>query len=240
MQPNKLAKKFWLLLLRNAEGEGGGGAAAGEGATAAAATGEGAGEAPASTTEPSLGTTLLGEDTAAGATTEPPAAETAPEVFALDKLTLPEGFELAEEVGTSLADIINDPKLAPQERAQKLVELHASSLEAQVKATQEANVNVWKEMNDKWRAETLALPEFAANPDAAIGSVKQALLAAGAKPELFQALDLTGAGNNPHILQMLYKLTRPFVEGGVVGASSKKVTPASRAAVMYPTMTAKE
>lgn len=233
MTTNNMARKFWLSLLRNAEGEGGGGAGGGDGSgvpAGEAGAGEaGAAPAPAAAAEGEApAKTFLGEKAEGGKAApkdESGAGEAAPAAFDPAALTLPEGFEMSEELGTGLAAIINNADLSPQERAQQLIDLHAASvktvLESASTALQEANMALWKQTNDEWREKIKELPEFKADPDAEAGKVLQALKAVGASDEFFLALDLTGAGNNPAILQVLHRLSKPFMEGGSVASGDK-------------------
>jgi hypothetical protein len=229
---NDLAKKFWLPLFRDAEGEGG--AASGDG-SAGIATGEGAGDsvAGAETSAPEA-TFLSGLDKPAeGEATQEKKAEDAADESSknvsdaptLEALKLPEGVTLDPEVGKSFLDLLTKPDLPPQERAQELINLHVKAIQdvqtQAVAALQEANMAEWKRMNESWRAEIAKLPEFAENPEREGGKVLQGLKAVGADEKFFQALDLTGAGNHPAIVQVLHRLTARFVEGGAVSGSSK-------------------
>lgn len=153
------------------------------------------------------------------------------------QLVLPEGATLVEEDAAALSALLNDDKLTGQERGQKLVDLYTSQIEKLTKAGQEAAVASWNEMNEQWRNEVRALPEFASDLEGTLGATKQALVSLGAKPEFFAALDLTGAGNNPHILQMLHTLTKPYIEGKAVGGGQATAnSQAAKLAAMYPSM----
>lgn len=219
-------KKFYLSLLRNAEGGGGGEAGGGSSGVVAvegevAPVADSAAPPPAATFLTEAGKPAEGEAAPDG---EAPLAEEKPvealEAFDVAALTLPEGFELPEEMGKSFTDLLSDDKLSPQERGQKLVDLHASTLkEASTKIAEQmtqANMDLWTKTNEEWRGQIKALPEFKDNPDAEAGKIMQALTSVGAGEDFFKALDLTGAGNHPAILQVLHRLTKPFMEGGAV------------------------
>lgn len=189
-------------------------------------------------TEGSSDQTGAGAEGAQSEGGEAAGAEQSPAVaFDVAQLQLPEGVSFSETEAAAFAEVLNSD-LSPQERGQKLVELYLSSQEALNKAGQEAAVTAWNEMNLNWRKELEALPEFEGNVSAKLGEVKQALITLGADQQFFQALDLTGAGNNPHVVKMLAKLTVPYIEGQSVGGTSTS-TAAKRAtalAAMYPTM----
>lgn len=233
-------KMKWQLLNEiPREGEGAGGAGGGsegaDGGTGAGAEGQGTTPSP----EPSA---LSGEDTLAGGQdTQAGGGEAEAEVEAFDvaKLTLPEGFELPEELGGEFTKLVND-EMSPQERGQALLDLYAKQVESQARAGAEAGAKAWADLNTQWRDEIKALPEFAGKLDEELGATKQALLAAGATPDFFKALDLTGAGNNPHVVQMFHKLTQHLREGKGVSGGAKPMSARSAASIMYPSMNAKE
>lgn len=246
MLMNKLAMKFYLSLLRGAEGEGGGGAG-GDGGQAGAVPAGGEGEAPAAggdNPSPSLlskasatgeaapagnDTVAGGEDTVAGGETPAP--------FSPEGLTPPEGIELDPELTKTFSDILANDKLSPQERGQALVDLHAETVKKVTQTVTEQltaqGLEQFTKMNEEWAKQTAALPEFKANPDAEVGKIFQVLTTLGAGEEFFTAVDLTGAGNHPAIMQVLHRLVQPFLEGGPVGGDSKTVPSKQLGANIY-------
>lgn len=236
---------FYDFLLRSAAGETGAGSAA-PATEAGAESGGGEGNGVASTTDTTAKTLLSsageqapeGDAGAPGEGGEGKAADSSQsaEPFAITQLTLPEGYTLPEEVGTAFADLINNGEMSPQERAQGLMDLYTKNAETQAAAAAEQQTAVWNDLNEKWRAESLALPEFKDNPDATAGNLKQALIAVGADNEFFKALDLTGAGNHPAVMKTLLALAKPHMEGGSVKAGGKAASTVKAADVMYPTM----
>lgn len=156
------------------------------------------------------------------------------------KLTLPEGVTLGSfdnETLEAFSGAINDPKLTPQERGQKLFDLYTAAQQKTTQAVEAAALEQWTQMNDQWRQAVNELPEFKGKVQQELGAMKQALTTLGAGEEFFRALDLTGAGNNPHILQLLHKLTAPHREGAATsGGSAARPATRDRAASFYPTM----
>lgn len=227
---------FWFAVARQGEGEGGG--AGGEGGMGLP-TGEG-GDTTAGADAPASPTTFMSAPAAAAAAApaegEAPAGEASAEptepvvaeLFDATKLTLPEGVTLPEEAATALTALLNNPELSAQERGQQLTELYGKSI-AEVATNlqtqmQEAGAAAWTQMNDGWRAEIAALPEYKNDPDGEAGKVYQALTSVGADKEFFAALDLTGAGNHPAIAQVLHRLAQPFIEGSAVGGGQKPLS----------------
>lgn len=156
------------------------------------------------TSEGEAQATLLEGEAEAEAEAEAPAPLTPEDV------SIPEGFEVDEESLSSALEIMNDAELSAKDRLQKLVDLQAAL--AQRGAEQQAQA--WNELQDQWRAEVQADPEIGGAKMAEnLAQIKKGLEAAGAPKEFFDALRFTGAGNNPHIVRMFHKLTKPYAEG---------------------------
>lgn len=249
MLMNKLAMKFYLSLLRNAGGEGGGGAG-GDGGQAGADPAGGEGVTPAAGGEapsPSLLSEAAkageaapaGDDTVAGGDDTVAGGESGetPAPFSPEGLTPPEGIELDPELTKSFTDILANDKLSPQERGQALVDLHAETVKQVTQAVTEQltahGLEQFTKMNEEWAKQTAALPEFKANPDAEVGKIFQVLTTLGAGEEFFTAVDMTGAGNHPAIMQVLHRLVQPFLEGGPVGGDGKPVAGKQLGANIY-------
>lgn len=169
-----------------------------------------------------------------------PAAEAAPPTIDLAALAVPEGFELSDDLRAEFAGVLSNAELEPQARAQALVDLHArqvsTALEAATAKMVAETATAYAAMADEWRTATRALPQFADGKfESEVGAMKQALLAQGATPEFFRALEETGAGINPHILDLLHKLTLPYREGGPVSGNPTAASQ-SVARSLYPTM----
>lgn len=223
--------KNWLGLLRNADGADGGGtgaadaAAVTEQAVSPEASAGAEGDTPAATF---ISEAKAGEPPAEGETKAVEGAGETPAAFDLATVKLPEGVELDAEVGKAFSDLLGNAELSPQERGQQLLDLHVKALadvqKASADAMAEESKATWTRMNDEWRGQIKDLPEFKENPDAEAGKVLQALKAVGADEKFFQAMDLTGAGNHPAVLQVLHRLAKPFMEGGSVSGNGKAMS----------------
>lgn len=189
--------------------------------TVAAQTGDDT--APASDDKSLLGKT--GDD----ADPEPPA----PEPITLDQLSLPEGFAIPDDIQEPFLEVINNSELSRTEMVNELIKL-------QSQASNSAAEQLWTTTQETWRQEAQALPEIGGDKfDQSLAEIKRGLDAAGATKEVYQALDITGAGNNPHIIQLMHKLTKPFREAGPVSGAPSQGT-VDRASRMYPTMQNKD
>lgn len=162
-------------------------------------------ETPAA--EPKPNETLLGE--------QKPAAETPP-AFDPTKLKLPEGFEKTEqfEQFTNLAKEI--PGLTG-ESAQKLFDLHT----AVVKQAAEASTAAWEKQNADWQAEIKADPEIGGTKlEGVLQTVSRVMDNADlTDPKFKEALNFTGAGNNPAIVRTLARWAKALSEGSAVSGN---------------------
>lgn len=154
---------------------------------------------------------------------------TAPEGFELDKATVDKFLPIAKELGLSQAG------------AQKLVDFQSELS----KQASEAGVQLWMDTQKQWVDEIKAdkdighkLPEVKTTISKAIDSVLGPELA----PAFREAMDFTGAGNNPAFIKGFFKFAQRFTEGTHVpaGGPSKfgQVRPGSApttgAAAIYP------
>lgn len=141
---------------------------------------------------------------------EAPVRAGAPEAY---DFKAPEGFELDEKSINEVTPIFKDLKLSNEE-GQKLVDLYAKVS----KDAAEAPVKFWRETQQKWLDEVRADPEIGDKIELVKTTVNKAL--SSLPPQLVadfkRQLNFTGAGNNPTIIKVLYKLTSQLVEGSEV------------------------
>lgn len=158
---------------------------------------------------------------------EPPPVPFTP--LTIKDLTLPEGVALDDKLSGKFLEVVNDQKLTPKDRAQALVNLQ---LEAATAAS-ERNSTLWKETQDGWKEEAKALPEIGgAKLPETLADIRKLLDTYGSA-ELDGVLDLTGAGNNPHVIKFLHKLAKAHKEGGpLIGGPTNG--PKDAAAILYP------
>lgn len=158
----------------------------------------------------------------------------APAIAAIDpaKFTIPEGFTRDEDAIKSLVETLSDEKLAPQDRAQRLMDIHADV----VKKVGEANTKAWTDLNEGWIKEAKADPEIGgAKLEATKTTIAKAIDSLGpdSAKAFRQALDMTGAGNNPAIIRGLNKWASQIVEGSHVTGTPPS-GPKDTAAMFFP------
>ena len=150
----------------------------------------------------------------------------------LEKLTLPDGFELTPELKTELAGVFDNTGVS-QTAAQKLVDFHTRTINGAVKAVNDA----YESRSDEWaKAVRDDATIGGANLDVTVRTVSKALDVFGA-PGVKEALDLTRAGNHPAIVKTFYNMAKALSEGGhIQGKPPGTAVPESAAKAIYPNL----
>lgn len=179
---------------------------------------------------------LKPEESKAPAADKAPAG--APETYADFKA--PEGFELDAEALKEATPLFKELNL-PQDQAQKLIDFYAKTS----REAAEAPMKLWQDTQKAWVDEVKADPEIGGKLDAVRTTVSKAIDSLG--PELAtmfrQAMDMTGAGNNPAFVKAFYKFASQLTEGGSVRGNGPATTgqgnqgrPPSAASALYPNL----
>lgn len=102
----------------------------------------------------------------------------------------------------------------------------------------QAPIKAWIDLNEKWVAEVKADPVIGGdNWPMAKETVLQAMTLVMTPEETRatrEALGLTGAGNNPAVLRLLFNMAKRLVEPGPVKGNAPTEPPKSTAALLYP------
>jgi len=199
--------------------------------------------APAPTPSPTPAPTPTPEPTPAP-TPEPapkPAEEPKPPAAdpALDTKANP--FKV-DEIKFSSADIAVDPAVAGEFAA--IVNEHGISRDVVAKlvslqektmaATSEAGSQAWAKTQEQWAKDVQNDPEIGGqNLAPTMGKIGQLLDTYGTA-ELRQAFDLTGAGNNPHVVRFMSKVANVLTESGFISANLAPTGDRSAAETLYP------
>jgi hypothetical protein len=129
-----------------------------------------------------------------------------------------------------------------QEQAQQLVDFYTKH------TTEAANApyNTWNEMQETWVKEVKADPQIGHRLNEVKTTISRAIDGLG-DPKLArdfrEAMDYTGAGNNPAFIKAFYKLSQMVTEGQHVSGNGpspqgqgNQGRPASAARAMYPNL----
>ena len=162
----------------------------------------------------------------------------APEKYA--DFTPPEGYEFRGETLDGARTLFKELNLS-QAGAQRLVDFHA----AELKAAMEAPAKQWEETRAQWLEQVKSDPEIGGKLDQVKSTVARAIDGLGdpkLASEFRQAMDFTGAGNNPAFIRAFYKLAQKLSEGTMVpGGGPSEVRapdqpPRSAAHALYPNL----
>jgi hypothetical protein len=157
------------------------------------------------------------------------------------QFTVPDGYELDAGVAKEASSIFKTMNLS-QAQAQQLVDFYTQ------KTTESANqpYQAWNEMQEQWVKEVKADPQLGPKLNEVKTTIARAIDGLG-DPKLAasfrEAMDFTGAGNNPAFIKAFYKLAQMVTEGGHVagtgpspqGQRRQGETP-SAARAMYPNL----
>jgi hypothetical protein len=163
----------------------------------------------------------------------------APETYA--DYTVPDGYTLDKEVATEANGLFKGMNLN-QEQAQQLVDFYTKHTSESANAPYQA----WHNMQEQWVNEVKADPVLGPRLNevkTTIGKAIDGLGDARLAKEFRDAMDFTGAGNNPAFIRAFYRLAQKVTEGGHVAgngpsAASQKQDQQrmSAAGAMYPNL----
>jgi len=201
-----------------------------------------AGDAATGGTPPAAETQVVGQESTLlsdGTKGDAPAGEgkepQAPTPFDLKDFTPPEGLELSDKDKETLGGIATKHGLSKEAMSELLGEYAT-----RVKTVQDAAVQAYLDTNKQWQDEVRADPEIGGEKlDGVLKTIGAVINdPAIAAPGFKEALNLTGAGNNPAVIKTIYKMAQKLTEGGHVGGSppAEKPGPKRGASAMYPNL----
>lgn len=185
-------------------------------------------------------------DTLAAAVAKPEGKADAPVVPDKYEFKLPEGYELPKEVEDKVVPIFKKAGFT-NEQAQEFLDLHNEI----AKEAAEAPVKFYEKMRSDWRTEVIGDRQIGDGRDGLSTQAKQDINAAfqaiGSERlvnEFKEAMNLTGAGDNPAFLRAFAALGKHFREGTAVagtkpspaGQTAPGRGPRSAASAMYPNL----
>lgn len=130
-------------------------------------------------------------------------------------LKLPEGVKPDEKSMADFTALLGKNKV-PADVAQGLIDLHYAQMKSLTEAASAANSKLWTDTQSEWRSALDKDPELGGDRKAAVAARLGKALDEFGSREAREAFDLTGAGNNPHIVRFINKMAAALVEGGPV------------------------
>lgn len=149
---------------------------------------------------------------------EAPKPEAAPAALDIAKLQLPEGLKADDPLIAQFGTILSDEKLAPQERAQQLINMHTSAVQKAADAPSE----YWKGVREGWVNEVKADPQIGGSKlEPTLQGISKMIDTLGpAESKGFrEALDMSGIGDNPAVIRALASWSKLLVEGGHINGT---------------------
>lgn len=148
--------------------------------------------------------------------------------FKVEEIKLPEGVEVDPELQKGFVELVNKHGLS-REAAAELVTLQANAM----KAVSDKSNGAWDEMQTTWQKEVSADPDVGGAKQETVLSAISKLVDHYGTPELRGVFDLTGAGNNVHVIKFLAKIAADLGEPGPVSGRPAG-TPKDAATILYP------
>lgn len=152
-------------------------------------------------------------------------------------LKLPEGFSTDDKVLGSFTALLADTKMSGQERAQALLDMHTSALQAAAEMPSKA----WNEVTMNWHKEiaqdrTIGTGDLKNPLKADVKTAIAKVLDKYGGEDLRSALDITGAGHNPAMIRFVNKIAPLLVETSkhVQGTAPAQARPRTAASALYP------
>lgn len=152
----------------------------------------------------------------------------------VEDIKLPEGFELQPDLTSKFVELFNG-EMDPKEKAQALVDLHTET----IRKASEASSEAWDNMQTEWKDAVKADPDIGgAKLQPTLTNVGKLLDEFGT-PDLKDVFDLTGAGNNIHMIKFLNVIANKLTEGSYQpggNPSNAADSEEAKAQRMFPSM----
>jgi len=159
-----------------------------------------------------------------------PALDTRANPFKVDEIKFStEGATVDPAVASDFAAVVNEFGI-PRNAIAKLVSLQ----EKVMTANSEAGSRAWSEVQETWANEVQKDPELGGQKWPEVQGRIGQLLDTYGSPELREAFDLTGAGNNPHVVRFMSKVAKVLNESGFISANPGNSPAKSAADILYP------
>lgn len=159
-----------------------------------------------------------------------PALDTKTNPFKLEEIKFSaEGVSVDPEIGNAFTAIVNEHGLS-RDVVAKLVGLQEKAM----LANSDAGSRAWAETQEQWAAEVQKDPELGGQKWPEVQGQIGQLLDTYGSPELREAFDLTGAGNNPHVVRFMSKVAKVLNESGFISPNPGNGEPKSAAQILYP------
>lgn len=159
-----------------------------------------------------------------------PALQPIPDPWdAVTKIAPPEGFTIPEDRMGGILELVNGAK-SREELIGGLLGLHAK----EIQTMQTAASTAWEATQTAWQEELKNSPDFGKEKlESSLTAAKEAALKLGG-PGFVELLDLTGAGNNIHMVRLLTEAHKLLPKEGTPSGGNPTVPNKSLAQRLFP------
>jgi hypothetical protein len=129
-------------------------------------------------------------------------------------------------------------ELPPQERGQRLIDMHLAEVQKRDQYLSEHQVQVWNDTQAQWKDAVKSDPEIGGNRfnttiQTCISAVNRFGGTEAQRAELLEALSFTGAGNHPAIIRWVNNMASRLAEGSPVTQTAAPKPPQTREQKRY-------
>ena len=145
---------------------------------------------------------------------ETPAVESEPAVT-FEKFAVPEDFSVDDARMAEFTELLGKPRT--QETAQAIVDFGLDQMRMYAEVLNKAQHDTWTSTRKGWRDAVMADPEFGGagfeTSMARIGRMRDLFVTEGDRQAFTDFLRVTGAGDHPAFLRLMYRVGQKFDEG---------------------------
>lgn len=143
-----------------------------------------------------------------------------PQARSYEAFKVPEGTKLDNKQVKAFTDVLDAADISPQERGQKLVDMHVAEVTRIVKDVQENQRKVWTDYTNRLKDDYAKDPDLGGNRrDTTLGIAKHMVEQYGGSEEqvgeLLAMMTHTGMGNYVGLSRLLNNLFHAFVENQI-------------------------
>lgn len=149
--------------------------------------------------------------------------------FKAEEIKFADGSQVMPEMAAAFTDVVNKYGI-PRDAVSALIDLQQKA----TLANSEAGSRDWAKTQEDWTAEVMKDPEVGGQKWPEVQTKIGTLMDTFGSPELRQAFDLTGAGNNPHVVRFMSKVAAQLTESGFISSGKGGGGQKSDAEILYP------
>lgn len=163
-----------------------------------------------------------------------------PQARTYDAFKAPDGVKFDDAQVKSFTDLLDNAELSHQDRAQKLIDMHAGEINRVIKEQRDHQLKSWSDFTDSLKSDFKKDPELGGNrQETSLGIAKYVLEQMGGsadqQKDLIAMMNHTGMGNHLGLIRMLNNIYERFLvqPSPVPGNAPNRATRGNFQDVMY-------